>query len=179
MDKLAREAIALGLAALDPARPTLSTIQGFTRFKELRSQFLSTRAGAGGRALALAETEEGSMEEIETKVVEEEEIEEVQISEDNDEETPAPEPLSDERVTERLGETNLPKASRKRLSVEYADEESLEEAVKAEIEYVKQITGSGEPFGMDGGPQEQEPLTEEEQRERFNKRIREVGGQEV
>ena len=138
-----------------------------------------TRAGAGGRALALAETEGGSMDEIETEVVEEEEIEEVAISEDEEPETPAPEPLSDEKVTERLGETNLPKASKARLSVEYADEDALEEAVKAEIAYVKELTGSGEPFGMDGGPQEHKPLTEEEKRERYNKRLAEVDGGNV
>ena len=138
-----------------------------------------TRAGAGGRALALAETEEGSMEENETEVVEEE-IEEVEISEGNEEpETPAPEPLSKEKVTERLGETNLPKASKQRLSVEYADEDALENAVKAEIAYVKELTGSGEVFGMAGEPQSQEPLTEEQRTERFNKRMREVGGREV
>ena len=120
------------------------------------------------------------MEENETEVVEEE-IEEVEISEDNEEpETPAPEPLSDEKMTERLGETNLPKMAKARLSeVEYADEDALDEAIKAEIAYVKELTGSGEPFGMSGGPQVQEPLTEEEKRERFNKRMDEVGGRRV
>ena len=119
------------------------------------------------------------MEENETEVVEEE-IEEVEISEDNEEpETPAPEPLSDERVTERLGETNLPKASKTRLSVEYADEDALDEAVKAEIAYVKELTGSGEPFGMSGGPQEFKPLTEEEKDARYKKRLAEVDGGSV
>ena len=119
------------------------------------------------------------MEENETEIVEEE-IEEVEISEGNEEpETPAPEPLSDERVTERLGETNLPKASQKRLSVEYADEDALEDAVKAEIAYVKEITGSGEPFGMDGGPQEFKSLTEEEKLARYQKRMAEVDGGSV
>ena len=138
-----------------------------------------TRAGAGGRAHALAETEEGSMEENETEVVEEE-IVEVEISEGDEEpETPAPEPLSDERVTERLGETNLPKASKVRLSVEYADEDALENAVKAEIAYVKELTGSGEVFGMAGEPQSQEPLTEDQEREQFNEIMDAVGGRRV
>ena len=120
------------------------------------------------------------MDENETKVVEKEEIEEVQISEGDEEpETPAPDPLSDEGVTERLGETNLPKASKQRLSVEYADEDALEEAVKAEIAYVKELTGSGEPFGMDGGPQVQKPLTEEEKDARYQKRLAEVDGGSV
>ena len=139
-----------------------------------------TRAGAGGRALALAETEEGSMEDNETEVVEEE-IEEVQISEGDEEpETPAPDPLPEEKVAERLGETNLPKASKARLSERgYADEAELEAAVEAEIAYVKEITGSGKPFGMSGGPQSQEPPTEEQGEKRFNRIMREVGGREV
>ena len=119
------------------------------------------------------------MEEIETAAVEEE-IEEVQISEDEEPETPAPEPVSDEKVTERLGETNLPKVSRARLSeAEYETDEALDEAVKAEIAYVKDITGSGEPFGMDGGPQEHKPLTEEEKDARYQKRLAEVDGGSV
>ena len=139
-----------------------------------------TRAGAGGRALALAETEEGSMEDNETEVVEEE-IEEVQISEGDEEpETPAPDPLPEEKVAERLGETNLPKASKARLSERgYADEAELEGAVEAEIAYVKELTGSGKPFGMSGGPQSQEPPTEEQGEKRFNRIMREVGGREV
>ena len=119
--------------------------------------------------------------EDEREVVEEEEIEEVAISEGDEEpETPAPDPLPEERVTEALDATNLPKASRARLAeAEYADEAALEEAVKGEIEYVKAITGSGKPFGQSGGPPQKEPLTEEAQKDRFNKIMDEVGGRRV
>ena len=135
-----------------------------------------TRAGCGGRAYKLAEAEGGTMDEEE--VVVEEEIVEVAISED--EEPTPPDPLSKESVTARLGETNLPKASKARLSeVDYADEEVLETAVKAEIAYVKELTGSGQPFGMNSEPPKQEPLTEDEKLARFNERMREVGAREV
>ena len=119
------------------------------------------------------------MEDNETEVVEEEIIEEVQISE-GDEEPTAPDPLPKEKVAERLGGTNLPKASKARLSeAEYADEDALENAVKAEIAYVKQITKSGEPFGMSGGPREFRPLTEEEKQARYERRLAEVDGGSV
>ena len=137
-----------------------------------------TRAGAGGRALALAESEGGTMDELETETVETEEIEEVAISEDAPE-APAP-VLSKEKVAEKLDETNLPKASKARLSeVDYADGPALEDAIKGEIAYVKELTKSGQPFGMNSEPPTQTPLTEDEKTARFNERMREVGAREV
>ena len=138
-----------------------------------------TRAGAGGRALALAESEGGTMDPTEETPTEEQEpIEEVAISEDAPE-APAP-VLSKEKVTEKLDETNLPKASKARLSeVDYADDVELEDAVKAEIAYVKELTKSGQPFGMNSEPLTQTPLTEDEKTARFNERMREVGAREV
>jgi len=118
------------------------------------------------------------MDELETETVETEEIEEVAISEDAPE-APAP-VLSKEKVTEKLDETNLPKASKARLSeVDYADDVELEDAVKAEIAYVKELTKSGQPFGMNSEPPTQTPLTEDEKTARFNERMREVGAREV
>jgi hypothetical protein len=138
-----------------------------------------TRAGAGGRALSLSENEGGSMDPKE-KEQEEQELEEVQISEDSDEDAPDPEPLSEEAVAERLGETNLPQASRDRLSeAEYADEDELEEAVQAEVDYVKAITGSGKPFGIKGRASPRQARTEEQCREDFDRILEEAGGRRV
>ena len=153
---------------------------------------LVSRAGAGGRALALAESENGgeSMAEEEVEVIEEQEpapepveeqLEEVTLSEQDQEpepETP-PEPLVDpERVQEIVGESNLPKASKARLSEgEYADEGSVKEAIKAEIAYIKEVTGSGKPFGQGAAdaPPEHKPRTVEEADADFKRILADVG----
>ncbi|MBU2177619.1 MAG: hypothetical protein KJ556_21210, partial [Gammaproteobacteria bacterium] len=137
-----------------------------------------TRAGAGGRARALVESEAGGTEPMEDETIVEEseqEIENVTISEQ--EPTPDPEPAPDpvklaaEKVQEALTATNLPPASVFKLAgADYADETSLAEAIKAEVAEVKERTGSGRPFAQGGGgnPPGKEPLTEEQKAARFN-----------
>ena len=121
----------------------------------------------------------GDQEDVQEQ--EQEDIEEVNISEDEEPETPpAPEPLSQERVEERLAETNLPSVSVERLaSGQYDSEETLDAVIAEEVKYVKKLTGSGEPFGMSGSPQEKEPLTEEQRKDRFNEVMDRVGGRRV
>jgi len=54
-----------------------------------------------------------------------------------------------ERVSEILTGTRLPKPAQARLSAQaWADETALAEAVENEIAYLKEITGSGKPFGL-------------------------------
>jgi len=63
-----------------------------------------------------------------------------------------PQKLEEAEVAKLLSETNLPSASKKRLAEgEYEDESALREAILAEVEYVKKLTGSGQPFAQGGG----------------------------
>jgi hypothetical protein len=114
---------------------------------------------------------------------EEEELEEATFSEQEEPESTAPELLERDKVKELVEATNLPKASKARLSeAEYADEEAVEEAVKAEVAYIKAVTGSGKPFGQSGddpGKQGKEPISEEAKESRFNQIMREIGAREV
>jgi hypothetical protein len=152
-----------------------------------------TRAGAGGRALALSEREEGPMP-PETEVPErtdvnetaeapEEEPTETTFSEEETPaEPPAPEVLAPERVKEMVEATKLPDAAKTRLSeAEYADEPAVQAAIEAEVAYIKEVTGSGRPFAQGGGraPESHKPRTEEERTGDFNRIMREIGAQEV
>ncbi len=72
--------------------------------------------------------------------------------------------LTKEKVDEILGKTQLPKASQVRLAEgSYEDEAALETAVSKEVEYVKVLTASGEPFSVgESEPDQPERVTEEE-----------------
>jgi hypothetical protein len=148
-----------------------------------------TRAGAGGRALRLAEV--GSMEEeVKTEETEEEggkaqvgEAEPVTISETQPEPETAPEEtfLAESDVQAALGESNLPDASKERLAnAQYADADVLQAAITAEVAYVKKLTGSGRPFAQGASQVTQpEPRTEEEKVAEFNEIMRSIGAKEV
>jgi len=144
-----------------------------------------TRAGAGGRALALAESDNGgeSMADEQTEVIEEqepetEELEEVTLSEQEEPEpeTP-PESLASEKVQEMVDATNLPDAAKAKLSeAEYADEEAVRAAVAVEVAYIKELTGSGKPFAQGAGSApERRPRTAEEADADFSRILTEVG----
>ena len=144
---------------------------------------LVSRAGAGGRALSLAESEHGgeSMAD-EEQVIEEadEELEEATLQEQQEpeEEAPAPAMLEQERVAELVGESNLPDASKARLSeAEYADESEVKDAVSGEIAYLKEVMGSGKPFaqGASDPPPEHKPRTAEEADADWKRILGEVG----
>jgi hypothetical protein len=139
-----------------------------TEFLEVESVDWVTRAGAGGRALALAESDESggiTMQENENDITTNEQeapvekpvpIAEREQAADQpvDEQpverpSPAPAALSAEQVSVRLDETGLPVAAKSRLlGATYPDGKALDEAIQAEIDYVKAITGSGQVFGM-------------------------------
>jgi len=109
-----------------------------------------TRAGAGGQALSIAESETGAPDLPKP---------------------PEPEPkplLEKERVLTVLRETSLPKPSQERLAGgEYADESALHEAVLKETAYIKEISGSGTPLGAGpSSPAAPEPETAEQRRQR-------------
>jgi hypothetical protein len=146
-----------------------------------------TRGGAGGRALALSESDEQEepVDEEERDLTDEEEMEEAQSEEatfseqeDSEETPPAEEQLAPERVKEVVEATKLPKAARaKLLEGEYPDEDALQEAVDAEVAYIKEITGSGKPFAQGPGDPvpAHEPRTAEEADADWNRILTEVG----
>ncbi len=135
---------------------------------------LVSKAGAGGRALALAESQGDDMPDQET--TQEEAATEEELHET--EETPTL--LAEADVTRLLSETHLPQASRERLSKqEWENEDALKAAIVTEVEYVKTISGSGQPF-QQGGNQTvavEETASKRERRKAiaFNEVMSEVG----
>jgi len=109
-----------------------------------------TRAGAGGHAMSLAESD--AKPDAETEPVQEvvQETEPVTVEETK---KPAVEEkaasLSAEVVTTMLAESRLPEISQKRLRASgYTSEEELRAAIKQETEYVKELTNAGRPFAL-------------------------------
>lgn len=111
-----------------------------------------TRAGAGGHALQLSESE--AMDD-EIVVEESENAESVKITE---------QALEQDKVMAEIAKSNLPNIARERLvSRQYKDLSELQLAVQAEIEYIKAMTNSGRPFAertQSINEQEQLPHTE-------------------
>jgi len=160
-----------------------------------------TRAGAGGRALNIAEAEqEAAMPDKEVITEEAEELEEatdvtLAEGEEQPDQKPEPEPepaaeqepeqeepLGEAEVQEALDSTNLPgEAKAWLLETKYQDKGQLAEAVGKAIERVKAMTGSGQVVGMGESdpPAVPKPLTEEEKVARFNAIMLEVGAKEV
>ncbi|MBW2109524.1 MAG: hypothetical protein JRI36_12795 [Deltaproteobacteria bacterium] len=136
-----------------------------------------TRAGAGGRALSLAETEEGNMsdEPKDTDLDEgKREAEKVNIKEGGNEE-PQETFLEASAVKEALDKTNLPDASKARLSeADYQSEQELSDAVQEEIAYVKKLVGSGKPFGQGPSEKSREDILKERDM-RFDRIMKTVG----
>lgn len=111
-------------------------------------------AGAGGKAVGIAESDKPEPEAGVGKQTE----------------VPDPEPpkplLEKERVLSVLRETNLPKLSQDRLAEgEYQTDEVLAEAIVHETEYVKSISGSGQPLGGGAAQPMTETKTVEQQRQ--------------
>ena len=110
-----------------------------------------TRAGAGGKALSISESEDNmDKDEKDVKLDEGAPPEEPKVEEPKAE---VPEkPLAEKEVAGILAETNLPESAKTYLAEgEYEDAEAVKEAVAKHIEYLKAVTGSGKPFGHEGG----------------------------
>jgi hypothetical protein len=139
-----------------------------------------TKAGAGGHALRLSESEVETMEPEKDKELEETELEEVVIEEgqenkadksdstgDNEPaaetsettdtpvleeiadttETTQPVPLSEADIRALIPD-HLPQETQDRLlSQPYFDEQAVKQAVTIEVDYLRAVTGSGQPFG--------------------------------
>lgn len=109
-----------------------------------------TRAGAGGHALSLAESDQGGMVmAVENEVIETTgEATPEPVAEAGEQSTQTTR-LSEAQVKDELAKSKLPEASKERLCEgDYQDESELKEAITKEIAYVKKITKSGQPFGL-------------------------------
>lgn len=107
-----------------------------------------TNAGAGGHALRIAESEptpdpkkkkeEGQTAEGENGLLE------ATLQEQNGGEQVTY--LTEAEINEGLANVNLPKTAKEKLATgKYQTSQALQEAVTAEIAYIKSITGSGQP----------------------------------
>ena len=129
-----------------------------------------TKAGAGGHAINLAE----GGEPVEKKVLEEtEEVQEEAPTQDAppDEITPEVTMLEGEQVQALLSETNLPSAAKNRVAEkEYRSEDEAKTAIQAEVDYVKELTGSGAVFdqGPSTPPDEKPTMSEAEYEKQYN-----------
>lgn len=148
------------------------TVEGIS---EVSSVDWVTRAGAGGKALSLAENQGGDpvsesqakpeptpasietpAQEIQTPAADAIAPAPVVIHEEQ------PKVLAAEEVKKLLETSNLPEVSRARLGeATYQDANELTSAIAKEREYVKLLTGSGRPFGM-AESAAQKPATLEE-----------------
>lgn len=121
-----------------------------------------TRAGAGGHALDIAESDKNPLPEG-ANMADEKETVEVQPTQPEAEtvapvaeaaETPAlpaePTRLSEVEVSGLLeAEKRLPPVSRVRLAEStYTDSEAVKAAITKELAYLKEALGSGQPFGL-------------------------------
>jgi len=106
-----------------------------------------TKAGAGGHAIALAESGGDDMTEEKEVITEQEEgTEEATLSEGQQQEVTY---LAESEVKGALEASRLPRQAQSRLAEgQYLDVEALKAAVEAERAYVKELTGSGKPFAQ-------------------------------
>jgi len=111
-----------------------------------------TKAGAGGKALAIAESEDSMTDKQENDMkLDEGAPPEEPKAEESKAEVPE-KPLAEKAVAGILAETNLPESAKTYLAEgAYENTEAVNEAVAKHIEYLKAVTGSGKPFGHEGG----------------------------
>ena len=160
-----------------------------------------TQAGAGGRALALAESDTISLEnggedvdekekvqesEAETVTLREEETGEQPLEtqtepeaepEATQEEPPAEAALPDERVDELLKESGLGEDAVRLLSVgAYKSEQAVQDAVAEFKRIIKRASGSGQPFAQGKTePAQETKITEADREQRFNEIVTSYG----
>lgn len=123
----------------DAKQEFISLIEADQRANETLLNFI------GVEETNMGEEQEILEEQPEEEIPEEEPVEEVEIQEKD------PEFLSIEKVKEVLAETSLPKHAQIHIaySGKFTSAEELKEVAEAELEYIKTITGSGKPYGLD------------------------------
>jgi len=127
-----------------------------------------TKAGAGGHAIALAESNTGGVNMMDKEQVtrllsesglpqdaqerlagaeyeDEEAVKEAILAEAKQE----PKFLAEAEIKELLEASRLPRQAQERLTeAKYLDTEALKSAIESERQYIKEITGSGKPFAQ-------------------------------
>jgi hypothetical protein len=164
-------------------------VESITRGRYLE---LVSKAGAGGKALNLAESEPGgkSVDEEKDKAdatpVEEVEIEEAEAAEQKPEPKQEQEPqmLGEEVVKEALDATNLPEFVKAALGErQYESDDELKKAVDAATAEVKKLSGSGAVKDLGESKSVEEELSPEESEQRrkdkFNEIMRDIQLREV
>jgi cation transport regulator len=121
--------------------------------EDVRKEFISLiEADQEANEKLLSLIKESNMEEKDKKPVEgEEQEEDSEIEEVDINETESVQFLEVDKVKEILSETALPKYAQTRLaySGRFSNEEEIKEVAEAELEYIKNVTRSGKPFGLD------------------------------
>jgi hypothetical protein len=149
LDKMECSILALGTARKEVFEKDGRKGHEVESIDEVLSVDWVTRAGAGGHATNLSENEDGAApataeeeETTDTTASEASATVQVNISED--------EMLESKIVAEYIGKyKNLPKAAVKKLGeCKYATVGDLETAIKTEIDYLKEVIGSGKPSDM-------------------------------
>jgi hypothetical protein len=155
---------------------------------------LVSKAGAGGKALSLAENIDGGEtmkgQEEKTTPAPDEDVTEVDIQEGEGEaeqetEEITPSMLESEAVETALAETNLPEFVKASLcNAQYTDATDLKESISNAVAEIKKLTGSGQVQDLgESEPPKGETLTVEELEQlrvdNFNAVMREVGLKEV
>jgi hypothetical protein len=164
-----------------------------------------TKAGAGGHAIALAESNTGGVkmekeqigkllsesdlpQDVQERLAggeyeNEEAVKEAILKETKEpaQEPKAPQVLAESEVEKLVDETKLPNAFKAALKVaEYADEDALKAAIAEAVKDAKALTGSGRVFAQGGGePVKDQPLSERDKTIRYNEIMDAVDGRQV
>lgn len=105
-----------------------------------------SQAGAGGRALALVESDEGGNMDKKKEKQEQQEQREIEESAAKETEVVI---LAEGDAAQIIEASTLPATAKKRLTGQkYETEQAVVNAVVAEVAYLKEITGSGKVFGQ-------------------------------
>lgn len=149
-------------------------VQEFT--KALSVDWVS-HAGAGGKAIQIQENDDMKNKK---KKVEEEDVKEALIEEGEGEaETGTKETVLSESDVTALMPKNMPEQIKQRiLNEQYPTVVEANAAIIAELDYVRELTGSGSPIGLgenlDSTPEPQ-PLTEVEAQEAYDQIFADAG----
>jgi hypothetical protein len=166
-----------------------------------------TKAGAGGHAVALAESNTGGVnmdkeqigkllsesdlpQDVQERLAggeyeNEEAVKEAILKEKDQQESAqepeAPQVLAESEVEKLVEETKLPAAFKAALkTAEHTDEDALKAAIAEAVKEVKALTGSGKVFAQGGGEAvKDQPLSEKDKTIRFNEIMAAVDGRQV
>lgn len=128
-----------------------------------------TNAGAGGHALRFSEAEPQPNQKSVTETAENETG---LIEATLQEQQPPIVYLTEKQVTDHLTAVRLPTETKTRIAkMQFISEQALQEAVTAEIAYIKAVTGSGQPPQQGSPPAPAKPVSLNEALDRANQKF--------